>query len=68
MESWPFTRPDGKVDYNQGSNMAFQCAENIKPNRATVAGIKSSPKSALDVRVKFEPELFDMNSLSRYGK
>ena len=25
-----FTRPSGKVDYNQGSNMAFQCVENLK--------------------------------------
>ena len=38
-----FTRPNGKVDYNQGSNQAFQCVENLKLNRATVAGIKSSP-------------------------
>ena len=34
----PFTRPNGKVDYNQGSNQAYQCVENIKMNRATVAG------------------------------
>ena len=39
----PFTRPDGKVDYNQGSNQAYQTVENIKMNRATVAGIKSGP-------------------------
>jgi hypothetical protein len=63
-----YTRPDGTVDYIQGSNMSYQCAQNIKANRATVAGLKSDPKSALDVRVKFEPNLFDMNSLSRYGK
>ena len=63
-----FTRPDGKVDYNQASNMAFQCAENIKRNQATVAGIKSSPKSNFDGRVTFGASFFDMNSLSRFGK
>ena len=64
----PYTRPDGTVDYIQGSNMSYQTAENIKANRATIAGLKSNPKAALDVHVTFEPNLFDMNSLARYGK
>jgi len=64
----PHTRPDGQVDYIQGSNMSYQVAENIKANRATVAGLKSNPKSALDVHVPYKPEFFDMNSLSRFGK
>lgn len=63
-----FTRPDGKVDYFGASNMAFQCAENIKMNQATVAGIKSDPKGGFDIRVTFPPNLFDVNSLSRFGK
>jgi len=63
-----YKRPNGVVDYIQGSNMSFQTAENIKANRATIAGLKSDPKSALDVHVTFEPELFDMTSLSRFGK
>ena len=63
-----YTRPDGQVDYIQGSNMSYQVAENIKANRATVAGLKSNPKSALDVHVTYKPEFFDMNSLSRFGK
>jgi hypothetical protein len=50
------------VDYNQGGNMAFQCAENVKMNRATVAGIKSSPTSGLYGRVTFEPGIFDVKS------
>jgi hypothetical protein len=62
------TRPDGKVDYVQGSNMAFQCAENIKNNQATVAGIKSSPKSGFDSHVTFDPMFFDVSSLSKFGK
>jgi len=62
------TNPAGKVDYLQGGNMAYQCAESIAANRATVAGIKISPTSLFDARIKFDPALFDMNSLSRYGK
>jgi len=63
-----FTRPDGKVDYMQGSNMAYQCAENLKLNRATVAGIKSSPSSAFYGRIKFNPATFDVDALARSGK
>jgi hypothetical protein len=63
-----FTRPDGKVDYNQASNMAFQCAENVKNNQATVAGIKSSPTSGFDGRVKFPATFYDVNTLGRVGK
>jgi len=64
----PFTRPDGTTDYNQSSNMAFQCAENIKRGQATVAGIKSSPKSGFDARVTFPPNAFDVNALGQVGK
>src|SRR5437867_5100481 len=64
----PFTRPDGKVDYMQGSNMAYQCAENLKLNRATVAGIKSSPSSAFYGRIKFNPATFDVDALALSGK
>jgi hypothetical protein len=63
-----FTRPDGKVDYNQASNMAFQCAENIKNNQATVAGIKSNAKAGFDSRVEFPERFFDVDSLGRAGK
>jgi hypothetical protein len=64
----PYTRPDGTVDWINGSNMSFNVAENIKANRATVAGLKADPKAALDTHVTFEPAFFDMNSLSRFGK
>ena len=64
----PLTRPDGTIDYDQGSNQAFQCAESLKLNRATVAGIKSSPTAVFDGRVRFDPNLFDVDALSRFGK
>ena len=54
--------------YLQGSNQAYQCIENIKLDRATVAGIKSSPKAGFYGRMKFDPSTFDFNALSRAGK
>ena len=63
------TRPDGIVDYVTGSNMAYQCAENIKMNRATTAGTLAPLNDpASDVRVPFEPSFFDVNTLQRFGK
>ncbi len=64
----PFTRPDGKVDYNQGGNQAYQLVENTKLNRATIAGIKSSPKSGFYSRIKFDSGVFDVDALARMGK
>ena len=64
----PFTRPNGKLDYNQGSNQAYQCIENIQMNRATVAGIKSSPTAGFYLRIKMNPAVFDVDALARSGK
>jgi hypothetical protein len=61
-------RPDGKKDWVQGSSMAFQCAENIKRDQATVAGIKSSPRSGFDSKLKFDNNFFEMSTLNRFGK
>jgi hypothetical protein len=61
-------RPDGKKDWVQGTNQAFQCAESLKMNRATVAGIKSAPSSNFDVRLSFDPKRFDLDALSQQGK
>jgi hypothetical protein len=36
-------------------------AENVKASRATVAGLKSDPKAALDSHVTFEPAFFDID-------
>jgi hypothetical protein len=62
------TRPNGEKDWVQGSNQAFQCSENVKINRATIAGIKSAPNSGFDGRVTFDPNHFALESLTRYGK
>jgi len=48
--------------------MGYQCAENIKLNRATIAGIKSAPNVGFDERVVLDPTLFALEQLSRQGK
>jgi len=63
-----FTRPDGRRDWGQGSNQAFQTVENVKMNRATVAGIKSSPTSGFDGKIRFPAGTFDYDALARRGK
>jgi hypothetical protein len=65
-----YTRPDGISEYVQGSNMSFQCAENIKANRATIAGIQppSIKDPPSDRKVPFEPVFFDFTTLQRFGK
>lgn len=63
------TRPtNGKVEWVQGSSMAYQCAENIKRDQATVAGIKSTPRSGFDSKIVFDSNYFEMSALSRFGK
>jgi hypothetical protein len=61
-------RPDGGVDFVQGSNMAFQTVEAVKMRRATVAGIKSSPRSGFDGRITFKQSDFALDRLSQTGK
>lgn len=61
-------RPDGTADFVQGANMAFQCAESVKMDRATVAGIKVAPSAPFDSRLTFDQRLFSLDSLSRFGK
>jgi hypothetical protein len=63
---WPDLRFVGYLD--QTWKGVVQCAESIKRNQATVAGIKSNPKADFDYRVKFPSTYFDMNSLARTGK
>jgi len=61
-------KPDGTPAWRQGSTQAFQCAENVKASRATVAGIRSSNTAVFDGAVKFDPAIFDMDALARSGK
>jgi len=62
-------RPDGKSESLWASNFAFQCAENIKMNRATLGGLLPRGKDvANDRRVHYDPSFFDSATLQRFGK
>lgn len=62
-------RPDGKSEWLWASNFAFQCAENIKMNRATLGGLLPRGKDvANDRRVHYDPSFFDSATLQRFGK
>ena len=62
-------RPDGKSEWLWASNFSYQCAENVKMNRATVAGLLPKGKDvANDRRVPYDPSFFDSATLQRFGK
>lgn len=62
-------RPDGRSEWLWASTMSYQCAENIKMNRATVAGLLAPGKDvANDRRVHYDPGFFDSTRLQRFGK
>jgi hypothetical protein len=65
------TSKDGssKVEWLWASQQAWQCAENVKMNRATLAGIRARPDGPLDRRVTHNiAQLFNLQSLARFGK
>jgi len=48
---------------------AWECAEAVKRERATVAGLRKDANAPFDTRVAHPIErLFDMQSLNRFGK
>jgi len=60
---------DGKDEYQWSSHFSFQCAENVKLNRATVAGLVPAGKDIPnDRRVRFAASFFDSATLNRFGK
>jgi len=62
-------RPDGTPEWLWRSNFAYQCAENVKMNRATLAGLLPRGKDIPnDRRLSYEPSFFDSTTLQRFGK
>ena len=51
-----------------GSTFGWQTAENVKANRATVAGISPPGDVPEDRRIPLDPSLFNHATLSRFGK
>jgi len=65
----PLKRPDGTMENLWRSNFSYQCAENVKANRATLAGLLPKGKDVPnDRRVHYDPSFFDSATLQRFGK
>ncbi|HVM95377.1 MAG TPA: outer membrane lipoprotein-sorting protein, partial [Candidatus Acidoferrales bacterium] len=62
-------RPDGRAEWLWASNFSYQCAENVKMNRATLGGLLPKGKDIPnDRRMHYEPSFFDFSTLNRFGK
>jgi hypothetical protein len=62
-------RPDGTLENQWRSFFAYQCAENVKQNRATLGGLLPKGKDVPnDRRVHYDPSFFDSSTLQRFGK
>ncbi len=64
----PATEPYNATERWWGSTFGWQCAENVKANRATVAGLVPSGDVANDRRMPLQPSFFDYQTLNRFGK
>jgi hypothetical protein len=66
----PATREGSdEVEWLWASQQSWQCAENVKLQRATLTGIRARPTGPLDRRVTHDVhQLFNLQSLSRFGK
>jgi hypothetical protein len=60
---------DSEVEWLWSAQHAWQCAENFKSDRATLAGFRSDPTWPFDRRVTHNvSQLFDYQTLNRFGK
>ncbi len=65
----PAPLPDGGYEWFWSSQHAWQCAEALKHDRATLAGLREDMNLPFDRRVKLPvDQLFDVGTLSRFGK
>ncbi len=65
----PAESPEGGYEWFWSSQHAWQCAEALKHNRATLAGLRSDMSLPFDRRVMHKTDqLFDVSTLSRFGK
>jgi len=64
----PPTAPYNDKERWWGSTFGWQCAENVKANRATVAGMEPPGDVPSDRRMPLQPSFFDYQTLNRFGK
>ena len=60
--------PGDDAEWLPAGTMAYACAENFKANRATIGGLRADPQAAYYRRVPIEANLFDPQTLQRFGK
>lgn len=66
-----FNSPQGPADNPEWfpvSTQVWQCAEAVKHDRATVAGMRPDPQAPFHRRIRLDPSLFDSTTLARFGK
>lgn len=67
--SGPPSAPFNDTEQWLGSTFGYQCAENVKANRATLAGLVAPGDDVgNDRRQPLEPGFFDYATLNRFGK
>ncbi len=60
---------DGEIEYQWSSHFSYQCAENVKMQRATLGGLLPAGKDVPnDRKVRFPSGFFDYATLNRFGK
>jgi hypothetical protein len=64
----PATAPYNDKERWWGSTFGYQLAENVKANRATLAGISAPGDVPEDRRLPLQPSFFDYSTLNRFGK
>ncbi len=64
----PASAPYNDKEEWWGSTFGYQTAENVKANRATVAGLEPPGEIPSDRRIPLSPSYFDYQTLSRVGK
>jgi hypothetical protein len=64
----PATAPYNDKERWWGSTFGWQCAENVRANRATLAGLQPNAEVPSDRRIPLEPSFFDYATLNRVGK
>jgi hypothetical protein len=65
----PAPTASGGTEWFWSAQTIWQCAEALKYNRATLVGLRAGANLPFDRRVKLPvDQLFDVNTLSRFGK
>lgn len=65
----PGVREGAPVEWLWSTQAAWQCAESVKLDRATLAGLRMDKQSPFDRRVQLKiGQLFDIQTLNRFGK